>query len=66
MTSTDVTPTLDTKQNGDSRNKSGIKKTPVGVIVGISAIILLLVLIAVGTWIYIYRRKDNTLKGNIL
>lgn len=65
MTSTDVTPTLDTKQNGDSTNKSGMK-TPVGVIVGISAIILLLVSIAVGTWIYIYRRKDNTFKGNIL
>lgn len=64
MTSTDVTPTLDTKQNGDSRNKSGIKITPV--IVGISAIILLLVLIEVGICIYIYRRKDNTLKGNIL
>ena len=64
MTSTVVTSTLDTKQNGDSRNKSGMK-TPVGVIVGIVAIILFLVSIAAGTWIYIYRRKDNTSKGNL-
>ena len=60
VTSTKVTPTLDTKQNEDTGNESSM----VGVFVAIISVILFLAVAAV-TGMYIHRRKRHAFQGNI-
>lgn len=62
VTSSKVTPALDTKQNENTENASS-NAAGVGVIV---AFVLVLMVIATATGWLLYRRKKNALKGNIL
>ena len=59
VTSTKVTPTIDTKQNEDTGNES----STVGVLVAMVFVILFLVV--AGTGMYIHRRKRHAFQGNI-
>lgn len=59
VTSTKVTPTLDTKQNEDTEKETSM----VGVLVAIVSVFIFLLVAAVAG-MYIYRRKRNALKGN--